>query len=406
MFLHDAHRQGRRARLRQDGRMRITWGQALAWRLQRQFLAEPSTGDAVDVVHRLCGVQAQVPVTARLAVAIRLESATGTAGTTGTTGAMGQDDGAGPDDDTGRDVAAALAGRRLLRTWAMRGTLHLLTADTAADHLALLAAARTWEKGSWQRAFADAATMARLAELVPQALDGEPLTREELVAAVAGEAHDAALAEQLRSGWSTLLKPLSWQGLLCQGPGRGNRVTFTRPDRWVPDWRGLPEPDAAAATVLRGYLAAYGPATPEGFDQWLLRGASRRADLRRWFAELGDDAVRVDVDGRQAYVLTEHADELAATRPTSVAHLLPAFDQWVLGPGTTDTAVVPAEHRADVSRAGGWIAPVLLVGGRVAGTWEQDGGSIRVTPFPQAPAATPRLLAAQRRRLERLLASD
>jgi hypothetical protein len=183
--------------------MKVSWAQALTWRLGRHYLLAPHGSDAVEIVRRLCGVQAQVPSAARLAVAVRHATV-------------------GQDTPAGQDVEVALAQHRLVRTWAMRGTLHLLPTDTLADQLALLAAARTWEKGSWQRTFVDAATMSRLADLVSAALDGPPLTREELVTAVAGQAHDAALAEQLRSGWSALLT-LSWQGLLCQGPAQGGR---------------------------------------------------------------------------------------------------------------------------------------------------------------------------------------
>lgn len=75
------------------------------------------------------------------------------------------------------------------------------------------------------------------------------------------------------------------------------------------------------------------------------------------------------------------------------------FDQWVLGPGTSDAAVVPPEHRSRVSRPAGWISPVLLVGGRVAGTWEHTDDGIRVDPFPDAPAAAPELLRAEVERL-------
>jgi hypothetical protein len=313
--------------------MEASWAQALTWRLGRHYLLAPHGSDAVEIVRRLCGVQAQVPSAAQLAVAVRCVK---------------------PAQDTpaGQDVGVALAQHRLVRTWAMRGTLHLLPTDTLADQLALLAAARTWEKGSWQRTFADAATMSQLADLVSTALDGPPLTREELVSAVAGQAHNAALAEQLRSAWSALLKPLSWQGLLCQGPAQGGKVTLTRPDRWVPGWPGLPDPDAAAAAVVRAYLGA---------------------------------------------------DELAVTRATAAVHLLPAFDQYVLGPGTADAAVVPTEHRARVSRAAGWIAPVLVVGGRVAGTWEPADGGIRVDAFPETHAtaheADPGLLAAEIQRV-------
>lgn len=280
-------------------------------------------------------------------------------------------------------VAAALAGGRLVRTWSVRGTLHVLPLPAAARQLSLLASARSWHKGSWQREFAPVPVMAALAELVGRALEGEPLTREELVAAVDGQVNHGDLAERLRSGWSALLKPLAWQGILCQGPPRGHHVTFTRPDRLLPDWPGLPDPSDAGPIVVRDYLSAFGPATIEAFDAWLLRGATPKAELRKWFTDCGDDIVHVDVEGRPALVLRADLDELTATPPAAdTVHLLPHFDQYVLGPGTSDPAVVPAEDRRLVSRAGGWISPVVLVAGRVAGTWEAADGVLRVRPFP------------------------
>jgi len=71
-------------------------------------------------------------------------------------------------------------------------------------------------------------------------------------------------------------------------------------------------------------------------------------------------------------VLREDVDDLAATRPTSAVRLLSKYDQWVLGPGTADVHVVPAEVRSDVSRG----ANVVVVGGVVAGTWSLSGHAV------------------------------
>ena len=42
---------------------------------------------------------------------------------------------------------------RLIKTWAMRGTLHLLTPDVGGAFLSLVASGRSWERPSWQRYF-------------------------------------------------------------------------------------------------------------------------------------------------------------------------------------------------------------------------------------------------------------
>lgn len=346
-----------------SGAPRLTGEQVFAWRLRRQFLTAPADSP-VEVVRRLAGVQAQVASAAELAVALRS---------------------AAPAADA---LAGALAAREVVRTWAMRGTLHVLTADLAAAALALVASARTWEKPVWTRNFgATPEQITALGAAVAEILADTALTREELVEAVVARPGLAHLGEQLRSGWGAVLKPLAWQGILCHGPAQGSRVTFTSPALAVAGWPGLPEPDAAAATLVPAYLGAYGPAAPETFDAWLSRNSLRKTAVRRWFGALGAELTPVEVDGRACFARTEDLDELAATRPTRDVLLLGGFDQYVLGPGTTDTELVPAAHRAAVSRPGGWISPVLVQGGRVTGTWEREGDDIVVTPFGQPPAA-------------------
>ncbi|GII92856.1 winged helix DNA-binding domain-containing protein [Sinosporangium siamense] len=339
--------------------IKLTWDNVLAWRAGRQLLG--AGGGVEEIVHRLCGVQAQVASSAATAVAVRR---------------------AAPEPG---EVERALAERRLVKTWAMRGTLHLLTVEDAGAFLSLLASGRTWEKGSWQRTFVTLTQLEAIAEAVAHALDSRVLTREELVAEVLDRTGDPGLAEHLRSGWGSVLKPLAFQGLLCHGPSRANgdstggRVTFTRPDTFLPGWKGLPAPEEAAAVAVPAYLGAYGPAPIEAFDQWLLRGTLRKPALRSWVAALGDTLTPVEIEGRPALARTQDLDDLATATPSGSLRLLPAFDQSVLGPGTGDTELIPADRRSEISRAAGWISPVVLVDGRVCGTWEAKDDTLTVT---------------------------
>ncbi|MFJ1757174.1 DNA glycosylase AlkZ-like family protein [Kitasatospora sp. NPDC088134] len=365
----------------------LTVRQVLDWRLRRQFLTgvgsdgavgsdgvagpdgaagsggAPGPDGAVAAVERLAGVQAQVPAAAELALALR---AGGPAAVERT--------------------RRALADGRLLRTWAQRGTLHLLTPAAAADALALIGSARTWEKPAWTREFgATPEQVAQLVETVGELLREAVLTREELTAALVADTRFAALEGQLKSGWGALLKPLAWQGVLCHAPAGGGRAAFTHPGALVPHWPGLPPVEEAGPRLLAAYLGAYGPATPERFDAWLSRNSLRKAVLKGFVAALGDRVAEVRVAGEPALALTAHVEELAAVEPSPSVHLVGAFDQYVLGPGTKAAELLPAAHRAKVSRAGGWIAPLLLVDGRIAGTWEQEGAVLTVTPFERAP---------------------
>ena len=361
----------------------VSWEQALAWRMQRHLLDPVGRPPVTGVVRRLCGVQAQVASSAELA--IRVRRASSRAG----------------------EVERALRDGRLLKTWAMRGTLHLLTPEDAGAFLSLIASGRSWERPSWQRHFGmTPKQLAALRVVVRDALDDGPLTREELVAAVLARRGLRHLGEALRSGWGTLLKPLAWHGDLCFGPSQGSRVTFVRPEDASSRWRALPDPDAAATAAIVSYFGSYAPATIAAFGSWLAGGWFGTRQLRAWFGAIEDRFVPVDVDGERAYVLAEHVDELVAAAPTTAVRLLAGFDQYVLGPGTGDGRVVPTSRRAAVSRQSGWISPVVVVGGVVRGTWELDGGALRVAWFGEAGRPPRNALLAEAARLSTIVGRE
>jgi hypothetical protein len=340
--------------------LRVSWARALAWRMGRHYLETPADAPPEEVVRRLGAVQAQVASSAELAVRLRLAKS-----------------GEG-------DVASALADGRLIKTWAMRGTLHLLTPEEGPGFLSVIASGRSWERPSWIRYFKmTPLEMERLRGAVREVLDGRVLTREELIADVVARPGLEHAGEALRSGWGTLLKPLAWQGDLCFGPNRGTRVTFQRPERASARWNGLPAVGEAAPEAIAMYLRAYGPAPVGAFGAWLAGGWFGTKQMKAWFGELGDRVTDVEVDGDRCVALAEDVDELAAARPTSTVRLVPGFDQYVLGPGTADARILAPERRSAVSRAAGWIAPTVVAGGVIAGTWELEGGEVRVDWFPE-----------------------
>ena len=317
-----------------------------------------------DVVRRLCGVQAQVASSAELAVRVRRQSS------------------------RPGEVARALADGRLIKTWAMRGALHLLTPEEGGAFLSLIAAAT----------LVGAAELAALLRHDPEAdrdcsaarsarrSTARPLTREELVAAVVAQRGLGHLGEALRSGWGTLLKPLAWQGDLCYGPSRGTRVTFMLPEAASSRWAGVPDPDEAAPIAIRAYLGAYGPATIDAFGNWLAGGWFGEAAAAGWFDSLGDQLAEVEVEGERAFVLAEDLDELASAKPTTAVRLLP----WVRPVRARSRhgrrPCRAAARRRAVSKQSGWISPVVVAGGVVCGTWELDGDGVQ-SPGSGRPAS-------------------
>jgi Winged helix DNA-binding domain len=359
-------------------RARLRWAQVMAWRTARHRLDERAQATAMlDVVAGICGLHAQVMSSAELTLAARVESIA-------------------PDD-----VRRALwEERSLVKTWAMRGTLHLLPAAELPLWQAALSTRRGWETGAWQRAFASQAELERLNDAVAQALDGRLLTREELAARVAELTGSAELGDKLRGSWGALLKPAAALGRLCFAPNQGRQIRFTRPDTWLGGWTDH-HPEEALAEVTRRFLAASGPVTREDFARWW--GIPSPARGRRLLERLGEEVARVEVEGTAAYTLAADLPGLAEAGTSRTVRLLPAFDQYVVTATLQAEHLMPGPFKARVYRPQGWLSPVLLVGGRMDGTWRQEAKGKRlvvtIEPFTRPPAWARQAAEAEAERL-------
>lgn len=293
----------------------------LRLRLAAQRISSPAD-DAVAAARAACGVQAQDERAARLAVRARTR---------------------GVDE---ADVVRACADGRLVRTWAMRGTLHLLPADDAAWIVPLLgpifearARRRMEELGL------DADALARGRDAVAEALADGPLPRADLLARLAargleleGQARPHLLGHVARAGEIVL-----------------------RADEVVARFRVRPlAREDALRELARRYHAAFGPADAR--------------DLAAWSGLSVPDA-KLAWDG---------AGEAPADAPEPPAvRLLGAFDNVLLGWRDRGFVLDPA-HEARI-RKGGVLAPILLVHGRAAGTWRVARGRVELAPFAPLP---------------------
>jgi hypothetical protein len=341
--------------------VRLTWEQVRAWRLARHHLsARVPREQMLAVVSRLCGVHAQLMGSAELTLWARVEDLE-------------------PDA-----VARALwEERSLVKTWAMRGTLHLLPSDELGLWLAGLGTYEHYRKPGWFRGFGiTPEQLEQVLDAVSAALDGAQLTREELTAAIAEHSGSAELAERVGESWGSLLKPAAFQGRLCFAPSDGQKVRFTRPDAWLGrPVDGAADGDAAVREIACRYLGVHGPATRDDLARWwLMTPAKARKVLR----SLDEEAVQADVEGTPMWMLAADAVEAAAAAPPDGVRLLPAFDQYVIAATRHAEQLLPGPHRDRVYRPQGWLSAVLLVGGRMDGIWrhERKGRRVEVTIEP------------------------
>lgn len=368
----------------------LTLEQALGLRLRRQRLdALAPAGAALAVVRALSGLHAQLTSSAELTLWARV-------------------------DGLDRDAVARMLWeeRSLAKTWAARGTLHLLpAADYGAWVGALSARAeRAFLNASRLRYFGvTRAQVEAIAAALDAALrDGEPRSRAALAEAIAQESGDAALAEKASESWGSLLKHAAAVGALIFGPGEGQQVRFTHPSTWLGDWEPV-ERDEALAGVARGWLALAGPMTREELARWW---GVAPADGRRLLRRLGDEVVPVTVDGEPMHALAADLPELESATPTAgVARLLPAFDQWTIAVTRHAERLLPkGVARERVYRAQGWISPIVVVDGRIAGLWRHElrGAqlSVAVEPFGRLAKERRAAVAAEAQRLGAFLGGE
>lgn len=334
------------------------------------------------IVGDICGLHAQLHSSAALSLWARL-------------------DGLGPDV-----IDRALwEDRSLVKTWAMRGTLHLLPAAEYPLWQAMLGEYQHYRKGSWLRhfGFADEAELDVVVETIGDVLRQGPLDREALATAVADEIGDPDVAERLRDSWGATLKPASFNGQLCYAPDDGQNVQFIHPEVWFGEYESV-EPDRATREVTRRYLTAYGPATREQYARW---AGLQPAEAGRRIDALDEEVNVVEIDGARQWLLAENVPSVEQATPTGTVRLLPRFDPYVVGAPRDEPAICPKEHVGRVYRSNGWISAVLLVDGHIRGVWEHDRSGddveIAIEPFDSVDQHVRDRAAAEAERLAECL---
>ncbi len=335
-------------------------------RLSSQRIEGEKFDQPEEAVRWLGAVQAQDYAQALWAIGLRLRSA------------------------TAADVERAIADAGIVRTWPMRGTIHFVPAEDVGWMLELAASRMISRDGRRLKQLElDEGIMARCGGIFHGALGGgKRLSRPEMMRLL----EDAGIRTDGQRGYH-ILWYLSQTGLICPGPMRDRQQTFVLLDEWVPEPRRLSR-EESLATLAGRYFAGHGPATVHDFARWtgLTVTDSREA------VEAAPKLVSERIDGRE-YWMSEDAPCHAARDEPGV-HLLPGFDEYLLGYKDRG-AVLAAEHAPRIVPGGnGVFLPTIVVGGQVVGTWrrklKKNSVGITLNPFARLGDAEERVVEAAR----------
>jgi hypothetical protein len=272
----------------------------------------------------------------------------------------------------------------IVRTWAMRGTLHLLAAEDARWMVPMLgpdliaSGMRRLTDLGW-----DEERIQRGKRILRDALarDGQ-MTRAEIIDLFTsnGLPHQGQAPVHL-IGHAAL------EGWLCLGPEDGKKPTYVL----FEDWIGSPQPlprEEALNRLAQNYLSVYAPASLMDFAFW---SGLKMSDARSAWQSIEADRTPAETSLGQLWMLkTQLAwiDDFAGQAP--VVRLLPRFDDTILGYATRDLAIDPASS-IRILPGGGMILQSLNVNGRILGAWKTQPrrGRIEIVidPFETLPDA-------------------
>lgn len=318
-----------------------------------------------EVVRWLGAIQAQDYTQSLWAIGLRLKSA------------------------TVADIEQAISDGKILRTWPMRGTIHFVPAEDAKWMLELSASRMLARDGRRLAQLGlDEAVMERCGELFYDALKGgRRLSRPGMMKLL----EEADISIKNQRGYH-ILWYASQSGLICLGPMQDKQQTFVLLNEWVPEPRELTR-EEALVELARRYFASHGPATVHDFARW---AGLTVAEARSGLTSAG--LASAEINGHEYWTTTDAPDD--TDYDESAAHLLPGFDEYLIG-YKDRSAVLAAEHAPKiVPGKNGVFLQTIVAGGRVVGTWKRKlkKNSIDVTlsPFTKLGDSEERIVEAAR----------
>jgi len=286
---------------------------------------------------------------------------------------------------TAADVHDALERREAVRTWPMRGTVHLVPLRDARWMLEVMGV-RALAGSAARRA-----TLGLSEEAADRAVDvlgaalagGGRLTRSQCLAVLA----EAGLTGSGQFGYHVLWYA-SQRGVTCIAPDIGKEQSFVLLDEWAPDPH-RPDREEALATIATRYFRSHGPTTRQDFAGWTGLTA---ADAKLGIAAAGTALATVRVEGVDMLlspaVLDAHrAGPVVAPRLEMLA--LPGFDEYLLGFKDRSMMLADEHKQAIIPGGNGVFQPTIVREGRVIATWKRSvlRGQLVVRVAPLVPVS-------------------
>jgi hypothetical protein len=282
------------------------------------------------------------------------------------------------DGGTEAAVDAALDAGAIVRSWPLRGTLHLVAAEDIAWLLSLTGSRQISRAASRRSALGITDSDVQRAEgAVRAALAGRrALPRGQLLARIRA----AGVATDGQRGYH-LVWHLALAGTLVMGPTDGRGQAFALLEDWVTIPPPLDRDEALGELALR-FLRSHGPASDADLARW---AGIALGEARRGREICGAALATIEIGGRAYHLDPETLDRETGAFPASVPRvvLLPGFDEYLLGYGDRSAVLAPDHADRIVPGGNGLFRPTIVADGEVVGTWTRTTRAAEILVIPQ-----------------------
>jgi hypothetical protein len=305
-------------------------------RLISQKIASSQFKTPKEIVSWMGAMQAQDYAMAKWAIGVRLK------------------------DATDKKVETAIDKGEILRIHVLRPTWHFIPAD---DIHWMLELSRTKIKSSFK-------SRDKELELTESIISKSQSILEKILANVSGLTREEISEGFTRAGIRTDANRLSHIlihaeliGLVCSGPLKEKKLTYSLLHKRVPDKKDIPR-DEALARLAGKYFRSRCPATLEDFIWWSNLSVT---DARNAIGSLKDE-FSPETIGSSKYWLP-NSFSYKVMKKTSV-YLLPAYDEFLIAYRDRNNSLSAINNKKTVS-SNGIFYPLIVVNGQVAGLWKR-----------------------------------
>lgn len=334
--------------------MKITSNQIAGLRLLSQQLVMSKFETLGQLVGYFGAMQAQDYAMAKWAIGVRLRTGEKT-------------------------IDETIANAEIIRTHVFRGTWHFVAAEDIRWMLQVTAPhGKKAIMAMFKRFSLDEKAVLSLHKKIEKLLSGNNhLTREEIIL-------EMDLTERIKAGlhpsWITISAELD--GLLCNGSMREKQHTYALLEERLPITKAISR-EEALGKLAGVYFTSHGPATLQDFIWWTGLTITE-AKLALELIKPVFESVKID---QQTYWLEKEVLDMQGDFKS--IHFLPAFDEFLIG-YTDRTASISKENQRQVFTNNGLFKPVIVVNGKVTGTWKRtfkkDGVLIEIQFFTSVEA--------------------